>query len=70
MLQILNFQLQMLQNNVNFRYRQNENLKELISPSLFPRTVKEKKCSIEKANRRWILLLVFLLVRLPNANIK
>ena len=37
---------------VNITYRRNKNLKELISPSLFPRTVKENKCSIEKCNRR------------------
>ena len=33
-------------------YRRNKNLKELISPSLFPITTKENKCSIEKCNGR------------------
>ena len=40
------------ENTVNFTYRRNKNLKELISPSLFPRTIKENNCSIEKCNRR------------------
>ena len=40
------------ENTVNVTYRRNKNLKELISPSLFPRTIKENKCSIEKCNRR------------------
>ena len=33
-------------------YRRDKNLKELISPSLFSRTIKENNCSIEKCNRR------------------
>ena len=41
-----------LENTVNVTYRRNKNLKELISPSLFPRTIKENKCSIEKCNKR------------------
>ena len=36
----------------NVTYRRNKNLKELISPSLFLRTIKENNCSIEKCNRR------------------
>ena len=40
------------ENTVNVTYRRNKNLKELISPSLFPRTIKENNCSIEKCNRR------------------
>ena len=40
------------ENNVNVTYRRNENLKELLSPSLFPRTIKENNCSIEKCNSR------------------
>ena len=40
------------ENIVNVTYRRNKNLKELISPFLFPRTVKENKASIEKCNRR------------------
>ena len=33
-------------------YRRDKNLKELISPSLFSRTIKENNCSTEKCNRR------------------
>ena len=40
------------ENTVNVTYRLNKNLKELISPSLFPRTIKKNNCSIEKCNRR------------------
>ena len=39
------------ENTVNVTYRQSKNL-ELISPSLFPRTIKENNCSIEKCNSR------------------
>ena len=61
---------------VNVTYRRNKNLKELISPSLFPRTVKENKCSITKCNRRCdickniLVLSTEFIVMLPNANIK
>ena len=40
------------ENTVNVTYIRNKNLKEIISPSLFPRTIKENNCSIEKCNRR------------------
>ena len=40
------------ENSINVTYRQNKKLKELISPSLFPRTIQENNCSIEKCNRR------------------
>ena len=39
------------ENTVNVTYRRNKNLAELILPYLFPRTVKENNCSIEKCNR-------------------
>ena len=39
-------------NTVNGTYRRIKNLKELMSPSLIPRTIKEKNRSIEKCNRR------------------
>ena len=61
------------ENTVNVRYRRNKNLKELISPSLFSRTIKENNRSIEKCNRRCYIcknFLLGLLVMLPNANIK
>ena len=40
------------ESTVNVTYRRNKNLKELISPSLSPRTIKEDNCSIEKCSRR------------------
>ena len=48
------------ENTVNVRYRRNKNLKELISPSLFPRTIKENNRSIEKCNRRCYICKNFL----------
>ena len=36
------------EDTANVTYRRNKNLKELISPCLFPRTIKENNCSIEK----------------------
>ena len=39
-------------NTINVIYRRNKNLKDPISPSLFPRTIKENNYSIEKCNRR------------------
>ena len=39
------------ENTVNVAYRRNKNLKELISPSLFTRTIKENNCSNEKCSR-------------------
>ena len=40
------------ENTVNVTCRRNKNLKEIIFPSLFPRTIKENNYSIEKCNRR------------------
>ena len=39
-------------NTANVIYRQKKNLKELIPPSLFPRTIKDNNYSTEKCNRR------------------
>ena len=64
------------ENTVNVTYRRNKNLKELISPSLFPSTIKENNYSIEKCNRRCnickplLVLSTSLLAMLPNVNIK
>ena len=79
-LPVLHSSYKMLQifseNTVNVTYRRNKNLKELISPSLFPRTIKENNCSIEKCNRRCnickplLVLSTSLLAMLPNVNIK
>ena len=49
-------------NTVSVTYRQNKNLKKLISPSLFPRTIKENNCSIEKRNRRCDICKDFLIL--------
>ena len=38
-------------NTANVIYRQKKNLKELIPPSLFPRTIKENNYSTERCNR-------------------
>ena len=40
------------ENTVSVTYRRNKRLKVLISPSLFPRTLKENNGSTEKCNRR------------------
>ena len=40
----------------------NKTLKEVISPSLFPRTMKENNSSIEKCNRRCVICKHFLLL--------
>ena len=50
------------ENTVNVTYRRNKNLKELIPPSLFPRTIKENNCSIEKRNRRCDICKDFLIL--------
>ena len=39
------------ENTVNVTYKRNKNLKELILPSLFLRTIKENNCSIEQCDR-------------------
>ena len=49
-------------NTVSVTYRQNKNLKKLRSPSLFPRTIKENNCSIEKHNRRCDICKYFLVL--------
>ena len=36
-----------LEHTINVAYERNKNLKELISPSLFPKTIKGNNCSIE-----------------------
>ena len=40
------------ENTVNVTYKRNKNLKELISPSLFPEIIKENNCSIETCSKR------------------
>ena len=43
-------------------YKRNKNLKELISPYLFPKIIKENNCSIEKGSRRCDICKNFLVV--------
>ena len=49
------------ENTINVTYKRNQNLKELISPSLFPK-MKENDCSIEKFSRRCDICKHFLVV--------
>ena len=63
------------ENTINVTYRRNKNLKELISPSLFPKIIKENNCSFEKCSRRCDVCKNFpvplnLLVMLLNASTK
>ena len=50
------------ENTGNVTYRRNRNLKELMSPSLFPRAIKESKGSTEKCNRTCDIYKKFLVV--------
>ena len=50
------------ENTVNVTYRRNKNLKELILPSLFLRTIKENNCSIKKCKKRCNFRKKFLVV--------
>ena len=65
-----------LENSVNVTYRRNKNLKELISPSLFPRTIKKTNVQLKNVTEDAILVKLFLyyllslLVMLPNENIR
>ena len=63
-------------NTANVTYRRKKNLKELISLSLFPRTIKENNYSVEKCNKRcdicknFVVLSTKFTCMLPKANIK
>ena len=50
------------ENSINVTYKRNKNLKELISPYLFPKIIKENNCSIEKGSRRCDICKNFLVV--------
>ena len=39
-------------NTISVTYKRNKDLRENFSPSLFPRTTKQSKCSIERCNRK------------------
>ena len=50
------------ENTVDVTDRRNKKFKELISPSLFPGTIKGNNCPIEKCNRRCDICKYFLVV--------
>ena len=41
-----------LQNTISATQKINKNLREILSPSLFPKTTKQNECSIEECNRK------------------
>ena len=51
-----------MQNTKSVTNKRNENLKEILSPSLFLRTAKQNKCSIEKCSRKCDICENFLVV--------
>ena len=51
-----------LQNTISVTYKRNKNLKEILSPSLFPRTTKHNECSIKECNRKCDICKNFLVV--------
>ena len=64
------------ENTVDVTWRRNKNLKELTSPSLFPRTIKKRTAQLKNITedaifiKNFLYYLLSLLVMLPNANIK
>ena len=50
------------ENSINVTYKQNENVKELISPSLFPKSIKESSISNEKCSRKCDICKNFIVV--------
>ena len=53
-----------LENTLNVTYKKNKNVKELISPSLFPKAIKENNCLIEKCDKSDIKFIKVILVPL------
>ena len=50
------------ENAINVTCKRNEKIKKLISPSLFPKIIKENNCSTEKCSRRCDICKNFLVV--------
>ena len=50
------------ENIINVTYKKKRNLKEFISPSLFPKIIKENNCSVEKCTRGCDIFKNFLVV--------
>ena len=40
------------ENSINITYKRNKNLRKLLSPSCFPRVIKEHQSSLQKCNKR------------------
>ena len=59
-----------MQNTKSVTNKRNENLKEILSPSLFLRTAKQNKCSIEKCSRKCDICENFLVATMPEYKIK
>ena len=53
------------QNTISVTYKRNKNLREILSPSLFARTIKQNECFIEKCNKRCEICKNFLVIS-PN----
>ena len=50
------------QNTVSVTYKRNKNLREILSPSLFPRTTKQNECYIKECNKKCDICKNFLVV--------
>ena len=50
------------QNSISVTYKKNKNLREFLSPLLFPRTTKHNKCSIKECYRKCDICKNFLVV--------
>ena len=51
-----------LQNTISATQKINKNLREILSPSLLPKTTKQNECSIEECNRKCDICKNFLVV--------
>ena len=51
-----------LHNTISVTYKRNKNLREIISPSLFPRTAKQNECYIKECNKKCDICKNFLVV--------
>ena len=49
-------------NTVSVTYKRNKNLREILSPSLFPRTTKQNECYIKECNKKCDICKNFLVV--------
>ena len=50
------------QNTISVTYKRNKNLREILSPSLFPRNTKHNECSIKECKRKCDICKNFLVV--------